>query len=142
MNLLTNVGKTVAKKRKILGRGLGNGKGVKSGRGTTRHQKARTTIPLSFEGGQGKFTKRYPLLRGKSKNKSVFKKPHTVALSKLNIFEDGTIITIDALIEKRIVGESARVRGVKVLNVGKLEKKLQITLPMSAAVSKTVASLA
>lgn len=55
--------------KKRLGRGLGSGKGAKSGRGTTRHQKAREKIPLFFEGGQGKIIKRFPLLRGKGKNK-------------------------------------------------------------------------
>lgn len=69
VNFLSNLPKIVAKKKKRVGRGLGSGKGAKSGRGTTRHQKARENIPLHFEGGQGRIIKRFPLLRGKGRNK-------------------------------------------------------------------------
>lgn len=68
-HFLSNLPKIVTKKKKRLGRGLGSGKGAKSGRGTTRHQKARESIPLHFEGGQARIVKKYPLLRGKGKNK-------------------------------------------------------------------------
>jgi len=61
--------KLVKKGKKRVGRGLGSGKGAKSGRGTTRHQKARESIPLYFEGGQGRIIKKFPLLRGKGRNK-------------------------------------------------------------------------
>ena len=69
-NFLSTLPKIVARRKKRLGRGLGSGKGAKSGRGTTRHQKARESIPLHFEGGQGRMVKKFPLLRGKGKNKS------------------------------------------------------------------------
>ncbi len=69
-NFLSNLPKITAGKKKRLGRGLGSGRGAKSGRGTTRHQKARETIPLHFEGGQGRLVKLFPLLRGKGRNKS------------------------------------------------------------------------
>lgn len=68
-NFLNKLKKIVEKKRKRVGRGLGSGKGAKSGRGTTRHQKAREDIPLHFEGGQGRMVKKFPLLRGKGRNK-------------------------------------------------------------------------
>lgn len=70
-NFLSSLPKIVDGRKKRLGRGLGSGKGAKSGRGTTRHQKAREGIPLHFEGGQGRMVKRFPLLRGKGKNKSI-----------------------------------------------------------------------
>ncbi|MBI5127592.1 hypothetical protein HZA76_04020 [Candidatus Roizmanbacteria bacterium] len=69
-DFLSNLPKIALNKKKRLGRGLGSGKGSKSGRGTTRHQKARESIPLHFEGGQGRMVKRFPLLRGKGKNKT------------------------------------------------------------------------
>lgn len=69
MNFLSNLKKIVLKKKKRVGRGLGSGKGAKSGRGITRHQKAREDIPLHFEGGQGRMVKKFPLLRGKGRNK-------------------------------------------------------------------------
>ncbi len=69
INFLSQLPRLVFGRKKRLGRGLGSGKGAKSGRGTTRHQKARENIPLHFEGGQGRMVKRFPLLRGKGKNK-------------------------------------------------------------------------
>ena len=73
-NFLSNLPKINIKKKKRLGRGFGSGKGSKSGRGTTRHQKARESIPLHFEGGQGRIVKKFPLLRGKGKNNSINRK--------------------------------------------------------------------
>lgn len=70
IDFLSNLPKIITRRKKRLGRGLGSGRGSKSGRGTTRHQKAREKIPLHFEGGQGRMVKRFPLLRGKGKNKS------------------------------------------------------------------------
>ncbi len=67
-NFLSKLPKIVDRSKKRLGRGLGSGKGAKSGRGTTRHQKSRESIPLHFEGGQGRMVKKYPLLRGKGRN--------------------------------------------------------------------------
>ncbi len=67
-NFLSKLPKIVKKSKKRLGRGVGSGSGAKSGRGTTRHQKARESIPLHFEGGQGRMVKKYPLLRGKGRN--------------------------------------------------------------------------
>lgn len=67
-NFLSQLPKLVEEAKKRLGRGTGSGKGAKSGRGTTRHQKARGSIPLHFEGGQGRMVKKYPLLRGKGRN--------------------------------------------------------------------------
>ncbi len=69
-SFLSHLPKIVERRKKRLGRGLGSGRGAKSGRGTTRHQKARESIPLHFEGGQGRMVKRFPLLRGKGRNKS------------------------------------------------------------------------
>jgi len=68
-NFLSNLPKIVLHRKKRLGRGISSGKGAKSGRGTTRHQKAREKIPLHFEGGQGRLVKKFPLLRGKGRNK-------------------------------------------------------------------------
>lgn len=67
-SFLSNLPKIVSRKKKRLGRGLGSGKGAKSGRGTTRHQKARESIADYFEGGQGRMVKRFPYLRGKGRN--------------------------------------------------------------------------
>jgi large subunit ribosomal protein L15 len=82
INFLSNLPKLVFKRKKRVGRGLGSGKGAKSGRGITRHQKAREDIPLHFEGGQGRMVKKYPLLRGKGRNK-----PKNLKLKKRKFYE-------------------------------------------------------
>lgn len=80
INFLSQLPKLVFGRKKRLGRGLGSGKGAKSGRGTTRHQKAREDVPLHFEGGQGRMVKRFPLLRGKGRNKPKINKKLKKAL--------------------------------------------------------------
>lgn len=68
---LSELPKIVEKQKKRVGRGYGSGKGAKSGRGTTRHQAARENIRANYEGGQNPLTKKFPMLRGKGKNKSI-----------------------------------------------------------------------
>ena len=138
---LSKLPKIVTKKKKRLGRGLGSGKGSKSGRGTTRHQKARESIPLHFEGGQARMVKKFPLLRGKGRNKSYGQKPLLLTLNHLNKFEDDTAVSIKALIKKNIIHGLTEKREVKVLNQGKLKKKLIVQLPVSSAVKKAIENL-
>ncbi|OGK20543.1 50S ribosomal protein L15 [Candidatus Roizmanbacteria bacterium RIFCSPHIGHO2_01_FULL_39_8] len=132
-NILSNLPQLVQKKKKRLGRGLGSGRGSKSGRGTTRHQKARESIPLHFEGGQSRMVKKFPLLRGKGRNKSKKVKPFVVHVHKLNIFKQGDEITMDKLISAGLIDSPVQKTGVKILAGGKLEKKLVVKLPTSKA---------
>lgn len=136
MNLLSTLPKITEKKAKRRGRGLGSGKGSKSGRGTTRHQKARESIPLHFEGGQGRLVKRYPLLRGKGKNKSRVVKPAIMKLSALNVFEDGETVDFAALIKKKLI--DGKNKNVKILGKDGLKKKLTIRLTTSKAAKTAV----
>lgn len=121
---------------KRRGRGLGSGSGSKSGRGTTRHQKARTNIPLHFEGGQGRLVKKYPLLRGKSKNKGIQNKPFTLRLSRLMKIDHEGTINLGILIEKSIVPQGTL--GVKVVFDKEVDKQLTLQLPVSARAAKAV----
>lgn len=141
MNFLSNLEKSTTSKKKRLGRGIGSGKGGKSGRGTTRHQAAREAIPLHFEGGQGKISKKFPLLRGKGKNKSVKQKPLIIGLDDLAGFKASEVVTVDALIKKNIIDEKAKKIGVKILNKGKLDKKLTVAVAVSASVKSTIEKL-
>lgn len=136
--VLSSLKKIVTKPKKRVGRGYGSNRGTKSGRGTTRHQKARTKINLYFEGGQGRMTKRYPLLRGKGKNKSKTTKPLLIKSETLNIFSSKEIINLDALIKKKIITPKMAKDGVKVLAKGKIIKKLIVALPVSKTVKKQV----
>src|SRR5438105_9276682 len=100
MKFLSSLPKLIDRRKKRLGRGAGSGKGAKSGRGTTRHQKAREDIPLAFEGGQGKLIKRFPLLRGRGRNKSFQPVAQIVSLDDLNVFNDNDEVTVQTLVEK------------------------------------------
>lgn len=137
-NFLSNLPKLVKNKKKRLGRGAGSGKGAKSGRGTTRHQKARENIPLAFEGGQGRIIKRFPLLRGKGRNRSRQTPPFIITVEALNIFEDNEEVTIESLLKKKVLSDSQRNMPVKILAKGTLNKKLTVTLPVSASAKQMI----
>lgn len=140
-SLLSNLPKITRKKNKRLGRGLASGKGAKSGRGTTRHQKARESIPLAFEGGQGKMIKKFPLLRGKGRNKSIRTVTNIVKIERLNNFKDGETVDLKKLKEEKIINPKASLSSVKVLANGKLTKKLTVKLPVSKTVKKIIEKL-
>jgi large subunit ribosomal protein L15 len=137
---LTDLPKIVTKRKKRVGRGLGSGRGAKSGRGTTRHQKAREKIPLSFEGGQGRLIKKLPLLRGKGKNKPKSVKPVVIDVEKLNQFNDGDVVDLEALIKKGLVKKEVK-NGVKILANGDLKRKITLKAPSSKKVKEMVIKL-
>lgn len=135
---------SISKKRaKRVGRGLGSGKGAKSGRGTTRHQKARESIPLWFEGGQNKITKKFPLLRGKERNKPV-KKHITLRLDKLNQLKDNSYITFKTLKNAGYIPNGIRKNNIQIRIVKgktKLTKKLHFLVPVTSSVKKEVVAM-
>ena len=135
---LSNLPKITVKAKKRIGRGHGSGRGQKSGRGITRHQKAREDIPLGFEGGQGRLVKRFPLLRGKGRNKSLQQKPLVIGIQDLEVFEAGAIVNRKSLVEKHIIRESDSELDLKILANGTIKKKLIIELPVSVSVKKMI----
>lgn len=141
MSMLSKLPKLIKNKAKRLGRGLGSGSGAKSGRGTTRHQKARENIPLHFEGGQAKMSKKFPLLRGKSRNKSIRLKPLVIGLNDLNKLKNGEIVTTDVLIKYKLIDKKAKKFGVKILGNGKLERKLTVKITTSQSARKMIEKL-
>ena len=82
--------------------------------------------------------KKFPLLRGKGRNKSKKTKPFIVHLSKLNAFKQNDEITIERLVGKGIIESSAKKIGVKILSGGTVEKKLIVKLPTSRAVKLAI----
>lgn len=124
------------KKKKRLGRGHGSGRGMKSGRGTTRHQNAREKIPLHFEGGQGRLVKKFPLLRGKARNKS-YASYYEIRLEQLNKFNDGDTITRDSLAQTGIISAKNQLP-VKVILKGELTKKVTVAVPVTKGVRAAV----
>jgi len=140
-NFLSNLPQVNIKKKKRLGRGLGSGKGSKSGRGTTRHQKARESVPLHFEGGQGRIVKKFPLLRRKGKNNSINAKAFVIDLETLNKLPENSIVSRETLIKENIITNGNEKLPIKILANGQLKKKLNIKLPVSKKVKEAVEKL-
>jgi len=139
MNILSKLEKTSTKRKKRLGRGTSSGKGAKSGRGTSRHQTAREDIPLHFEGGQNRMIKRYPLLRGKGRNKSkIERKPILIKLGQLNSFKEGTVVNIEALIKNNLIDKFESKQGIKIVANGKINVSLKIELPVTKSAKKMI----
>lgn len=137
-NFLANLPTILDKKAKRVGRGIGSGRGVKSGRGTTRHQKAREGIPLGFEGGQGRLVKRFPLLRGKGRNKARKNNIYVIYTKDLNKFQDNEVVDIKKLQEAGLVDKTDLRPKVKLIINGKLQKKVKVILSISGAAEKAV----
>ncbi len=110
------------KNRKRLGRGTATGQGKTAGRGQ-KGQGARTGggTRLGFEGGQIPFFQRIPKRGFSNVNRKDFA---IVNLTQLNVFENGTVVTPELLLETKLIGKLQS--GVKVLANGALEKKLTI----------------
>lgn len=116
------IGSTTAPKR--LGRGVGSQLGKTSGKGH-KGAKARSGGGKrpGFEGGQMPLTRRIPK-RGFT---NIFGKEYAIVnVSALNCFEDGTVITNEALIEAGLIKKP--MDGVKVLGGGELTKKLTVNV--------------
>lgn len=124
--------------KKRVGRGIGSGRGSKSGRGTTRHQKARSTIPLHFEGGQGRLVKKFPLLRGKGRNYSKKLNKYVVYSDELNVFTEGTTVDVAALQGKLLIDPEAKNAKVKLIKKGDITKKLTVALPVTQSVKAMI----
>ncbi len=108
--------------RKRLGRGQGSGQGKTAGKGH-KGQNARSGggVAIGFEGGQTPLYKRIP----KRGFNNINRVEHAIVnLSSLNVFEEGTVVTIEMLLEKRIINKT--LDGVKILGQGELEKKLTV----------------
>ena len=107
------------KRSKRVGRGIGGKGGKTAGRGT-KGQKARTSIPSAFEGGQMPLHMRIPKLKG-------FTNPFRVEYQALNLdtIEASDLTDVDpgSLYEKGLVGKAAL---VKVLGRGELSRAVNV----------------
>ena len=107
---------------KRIGRGTGSGLGRNAGKGE-KGQNARSGggVRPGFEGGQMPLYRRLP--------KRGFTNPFSkefvcINIDRLNIFENGTEITPEVLLERRVV--SKVLDGVKIPGNGTLEKSLTV----------------
>ena len=113
------------------GRGHGSGNGKTAGKGH-KGQKARSgATRVGFEGGQMPLYRRLPKRGFKHIGRAQIV---TISLSDLDKFEDGAEVTVDALLEKGIIGDAKD--GVKVLCNGELTKKLNVSLNAFSAQAK------
>lgn len=128
------------KKRMIVGRGIGSGKGKTCGRGV-KGQKARTGVSLrGFEGGQMPLHRRLP--------KRGFNNIFARELSEINLgrlqkaIDDGKIdakktITTAILVDAGIAAKAKD--GLKLLGTGEIKAKIQIEV--EAASKSAVAAV-
>ena len=114
------------------GRGAGSGNGKTAGKGH-KGQNARSGggVRPGFEGGQIPLYRKLPK-RGFNNRFAV---NYTIVnVSALNVFEDGAVVDLDALLAKKIVRKS--LDGLKVLGNGEITKKLTVKAKVFSASAK------
>jgi len=121
------------KDRKRVGRGDGSGNGTYSGRGC-KGQKSRAGYHMrpGFEGGQLPIIKRLPRKRGFT---NIFKKEYSIVkLGQLDVFEAGSEVTTEKLLEAGIIESSTL--PVKVLADGEIKQPLMVKADKFSAAAK------
>ena len=126
--------KSKAKKtRKRIGRGNASGMGTYCGRGCKgQGQRKSGNVRPGFEGGQTPLIMRLPKLKGfKNPNKVIYQ---VVNLKDLNVFNYGDEVNNETLLKKRLIIKKAM--PVKILGMGKVEKKLTLKVHKISATAK------
>ncbi len=111
-----------SKNPKRKGRGTGSGQGKTAGRGMNgQNSRSGGGTRLGFEGGQMPLYRRIPK-RGFT---NIWKKQwEIINIDALNVFEDGTEVTPELLMEAGLAKKV--VDGIKILGEGNLEKKITV----------------
>ena len=114
------------------GRGPGSGNGKTAGKGH-KGQNARSGggVRTGFEGGQ------FPIYRQLPKRgfKNYFAKNYAIVnVDALNVFEDGAVVDVNALLAKKIIRKP--LDGLKVLGNGELTKKVTVRAAIFSATAK------
>ncbi|MBU5333966.1 50S ribosomal protein L15 [Anaerocolumna aminovalerica] len=119
------------------GRGHGSGNGKTAGKGH-KGQKARSGAPrVGFEGGQTPFIRTLPKRGFTNRNT---KEIVSINVDRLNIFEDGSEVTVATLIEAGVIKNPRD--GVKILGNGELTKKLDVKVnAFSAGAAEKIQAL-
>ena len=113
----------VNKVKRRRGRGNASGAGTYCGRGRKgQGQRKSANVRPGFEGGQTPLILRLPKLKG-------FRNPNRVEsqvvnLKDLNLFNDGDEVNTGTLLAKNLI--SKKKLPVKILGIGKVEKKLTV----------------
>ena len=113
------------------GRGHGSGNGKTAGKGH-KGQKARSGAPrVGFEGGQMPLYRRIPKRGFTNRNTKIIV---GINLGALEVFDNGSTVSVETLIEKGIVKNPRD--GVKILGNGELTKKLTVQANAFSASAK------
>ncbi len=114
------------------GRGPGSGNGKTAGKGH-KGQNARSGggVRPGFEGGQIPLYRKHPK---RGFNNKFAKAYAIVNVEQLNVFEDGAVVDLDALLAKRLVRKV--VDGVKILGNGEITRKLTVKATVFSATAK------
>lgn len=135
---LDKLPKIVTMRKKRLGHGYGSGVGGHTSSRGQKGQKSRNGVRLSFTGSSWVWFKRLPFMRGKSRFNS-FGKKALINLSSLNVFENGAMVTMESLIEKKIISKNqATISSVKIVGTGELKKKLKVMVPATQSAQKAI----
>ena len=110
------------KKPKRKGRGTATGQGKTAGRGMNgQNSRSGGGVRLGFEGGQMPLYRRIPK-RGFT---NIWRKEYIgVNVEALNVFENGTVVTPELLMEKGLAKQV--IDGIKILGDGTLEKNITV----------------
>ncbi len=135
---LNELPKIVTMRKKRLGHGYGSGQGGHTSSRGQKGQKSRNGVRLSFTGSSWVWFKRLPFMRGKSRFNS-FGKKALINLSKLNVFENGEIVSMETLIEKKIISRNqSTISSIKIVGTGDLKKKLKVMVPATVSAQKAI----
>lgn len=135
---LNELPKLSARKNKRLGHGYGSGKGGHTSSRGQKGQKARNGVRLSFTGSSWVWFKRLPFMRGKSRFNS-FGKKALINLSRLNVFENGAVVSVESLIAMKIISKNqATISSIKIVGTGELTKKLSVMVPSTLSAQKAI----
>jgi large subunit ribosomal protein L15 len=116
------------KPRRRVGRGIGSGRGKTAGRGQ-KGQKSRSGYSkgAAWEGGRSRLIARLPK-RGFTGKGETFQ---IVNVGDLNVFDDGTTVTVALLRERGLVRKARK--PVKLLGDGELTKQLRVEVDAYSA---------
>lgn len=130
----------IQRAKKRVGRGYGSGKGGHTvGRGQ-KGQKTRGKIYPLFEGTKTKksLIQRLPLLRGKGRLKQNYNKPVAISLGRLNVFPDGSVVDIGALVKAGLLEDGKGKPRAKIVGGGKLTKKLTVEIAATRGAKEAI----
>ena len=114
------------------GRGPGSGNGKTAGKGH-KGQNARSGggVRPGFEGGQLPLYRKLPKRGFNNKFAKVYA---TVNVEQLNVFENGAVVDLEALMAKKIVRKAND--GLKILGNGELTRALTVKATVFSATAK------